>query len=82
MTPERCSMSCLNPFGRTHLTLPHTRIAEIEADVRMRNEDKTQVKKKKKKGILLQYKDNYGKILDGNLTFILYLCLYIHCVEA
>lgn len=46
MTPERCSMSCLNPFVRTHLTLPHTRITEIEADVRVRNEDKTQVKKK------------------------------------
>lgn len=45
MTLERCSMSCLNPFGITHLTLPHTRIAEIEADVRVRNSDKTQVKK-------------------------------------
>lgn len=77
MTPERCSMSCLNPFGRTHLTLPHTRIAEIEADVRVRNEDKTQVKKK---GILLQYKDNHGKILDGTESDLyLYLSLHSLC---
>lgn len=61
MTPERCSMSCLNPFGRTHLTLPHTRIAEIEADVRMRNEDKTQVKKKKKKAYRYSIKTTMEK---------------------
>lgn len=61
MTPERCSMSCLNPFGRTHLTLPHTRIAEIEADVRMRNEDKTQVKKKKKKAYCYSIKTTMEK---------------------
>lgn len=61
MTPERCSMSCLNPFGRTHLTLPHTRIAEIEADVRMRNEDKTQVKKKEKKAYCYSIKTTMEK---------------------
>lgn len=80
MTPERCSMSCLNPFGRTHLTLPHTRIAEIEADVRMRNEDKTQVKKKKK-GILLQYKDNHGKILDGTESDLYPLSVSLHSLR-
>ncbi len=48
MTPERCSLSRLNSAGHPHThsysTLLHTQVAEIEADVRAMNEDRTGVK--------------------------------------
>lgn len=41
MTTERCSLSCLNSIGHTHTK------ADIEAAVRLRNEDEATINRKK-----------------------------------